>query len=349
MPRDRRTRLRGGSEARPKGQQQKKPRLSLIAYDGETFRQAVSCGLEDCLAGREETAIRWINVDGLFDHGVLESLMGNMGIHPLVLEDVMALEQRPKLEDYGDYLFMVLNMLSVEGKTGRILSEQVSIILGDRFVLSIQEVPGDVFDPVRERLRSGKGRLRKMGADALAYSLLDAVVDGYFSVLEKIGDRVEAMEDDLVAHPTRETLRALHDLKRELIFLRRCIWPLREVIGNLERRDSPLVGETLAPYLRDLYDHTAQVLETVETLRETLSGFLDIYLSSLSNRMNEIMKVLTVISTLFIPLTFIAGIYGMNFRFMPELAWRWGYPMVWGVMAAVAALMLRYFRRKGWF
>jgi magnesium transporter len=325
------------------------PQLGLISYAPDHFLEKAPCTLEDCLGPRSGEGIHWINVDGLSDPGLLEALLGSFDIHPLVLEDVMALEQRPKLEDYGDYLFAVLNMLSLEEGTERTASEQVSVILGNGFVLSIQEVPGDVFGSVRDRLRAGKGKLRKMGADALAYSLLDAVVDGYFTVLERLGDRVESLEDELVASPTRETLHSLHDLKRELNFVRRSVWPLRELIGNLERRDSPLVGEDLAPYLRDLYDHTVQVLEAVESLRETLSGFLDIYLSSLSNRMNEIMKVLTVISTLFIPLTFIAGVYGMNFRFMPELEWRLGYPLVWGVMAAVAVFMLRYFRRKKWF
>lgn len=349
MPRDRKTRLRSEPERGDAAQVfTETPRLSLISYDENHFLARVSCKLEECLESRDGDGIRWINVDGLSDPGLLETLLGRYGIHTLVIEDVMALEQRPKLEDYGQYLFAVLNMLTADEKTGRILSEQVSVIFGDRFVLSIQEQPGDVFGPVRERLRTGKGKLRKMGADALAYSLLDAVVDGYFTILEKFGDRVENLEEELVSSPTRETLHLLHDLKRELIFLRRCVWPLRELIGQLERRDSPLVGESLAPYLRDLYDHTVQILETVESLRETLSGFLDIYLSSLSNRMNEIMKVLTVISTLFIPLTFIAGVYGMNYRFMPELQWRWGYPAVLAVMAGVAAFMLRYFHRKGW-
>ena len=349
MPRDRKTRVRPGPGKGKTGPVHgEAPRLSLISYDAEHFSEQVPCSLEECLESHNGGGIRWINVDGLSDPALLETLLGRFGIHPLVMEDVAALEQRPKLEDYGEYLFAVLNMLSIEEETGRLLSEQVSIILGDRFVLSIQEQPGDVFGPVRDRLRAGKGRLRKMGSDALAYSLLDAVVDGYFSILEKLGDQVETLEEELVNKPTPETLRALHHQKRELIFLRHSIWPLRELIGNLERGESPLLSGQLAPYLRDLYDHTIQVLETVENLRETLSGLLDIYLSSLSNRMNEIMKVLTVISTLFIPLTFIVGVYGMNFRFMPELDWHWGYPAAWGVMIAVAGFMLRYFHRKGW-
>ncbi len=349
MPRDSRAGLsRAGFQRAVHGARTESPRLSLIAYAADRFLEKAGCSLEDCLASREGDGVRWINVDGLTDPALLEKITEAFGIHPLVLEDVLALEQRPKLEDYGDYLFAVLNMLSISEKTGRTVSEQVSVILGKGLVISVQENPGDVFDQVRERLRSGKGRLRKMGADALAYSLFDAVVDGTFVVLENLSDRVESLQDELVSSPNRETLRSLHDLRSELNFVRRCVWPLRELIGNLERRDSPLVGEALTPYLRDLYDHTIQVLESVENLRETLSGFLDIFLSSLSNRMNEIMKVLTVISTLFIPLTFIAGVYGMNFRNMPELEWRWGYPLVLGGMAGIAAVMLRYFRRKGW-
>ncbi len=349
MPRDSRAGLsRGGVQRAAQGAQTESPRLSLIAYSADRFLEKAGCSLEDCLASRETDEVRWINVDGLSDPALLEKITEAFGIHPLVLEDVLALEQRPKLEDYGEYLFAVLNMLTLEEKTGGTVSEQVSVILGKGLVISVQVNPGDVFDPLRERFRSGKGRLRKMGADALAYSLFDAVVDGYFVVLENLSDRVESLEDELVNSPNRETLRSLHDLRSELNFIRRCVWPLRELIGNLERRDSPLVGEDLTPYLRDLYDHTIQVLESVENLRETLSGFLDIYLSSLSNRMNEIMKVLTVISTLFIPLTFIAGVYGMNFRNMPELEWRWGYPLVLGGMAGIAAVMLRYFRRRGW-
>ncbi len=349
MTRDRKGRLRSG-QGKAIGVQGPGagPRLSLIHYDADHFSERVGCSLEDCLHSSLSEGIRWINVDGLSDTQLIEALTTRFGIHPLVLEDVTNLDQRPKLEDYGDYLFAVLKMLTFDDETGKLLSEQVSVILGDRFVISIQEHVGDVFGPVRERLRTGKGKLRKMGGDALAYSLLDAVVDGYFTILEKSGERVEALEEELVTSPTRETLHALHDQKRELLFLRRSIWPMRELIGNLERRESPLVTEPLAPYLRDLYDHAVQVLETVESLRETLSGLLDIYLSSLSNRMNEIMKVLTVISTLFIPLTFIAGVYGMNFRFMPELGWRWGYPATWGVMIVIAGFMLRYFHRKGW-
>lgn len=349
MPRDFRAGLyRRLSEKTTLGPRPKAPRLSLITYTTGLFFEKADCSLEECLASREAEGIRWINVDGLSDPALLERLMEAFGIHPLVLEDVMAREQRPKLEDYGEYLFAVLNMLSLEKGTGRTVSEQVSVILGKGFLLSVQEDPGDVFDAVRDRLRSGKGKLRKMGADALAYSLFDAVVDGYFIVLESLSDRVESLQEELVSSPKRETLQALHELRSELNYVRRCVWPLRELIGNLERRDSALLDEALAPYLRDLYDHTVQVIESVESLRETLSGFLDIYLSSLSNRMNEVMKVLTVISTLFIPLTFIAGVYGMNFRIMPELEWRWGYPAVLGVMAGITAFMLRYFRRKGW-
>jgi magnesium transporter len=215
-------------------------------------------------------------------------------------------------------------------------------------VISFQEVEGDVFDPIRDRIRNSKGRIRKMGADYLAYALLDAIVDNYFTVLEKLGEEIEDMEEELVTNPDPETLQTIHNLKRETIFLRKSVWPLREVISGLERRESALIKETTGIYLRDLYDHTIQVIDSVETFRDLISGMLDIYLSSISNKMNSVMKVLTIIATIFIPLTFVAGIYGMNFKFMPELEWHWGYPMIWVLMISVFISMLFYFRKKDW-
>jgi magnesium transporter len=256
--------------------------------------------------------------------------------------------QRPKMEDFNDYLFIVLKMLSYDEEENETQTEQVSLILSSKFVLSFQESEGDVFDPVRERIRSDRGRIRKMGVDYLAYSLIDAIVDNYFMVLEKIGERIEDIEDELVKNPTPEVLHTIHRLKRELIFLRKSVWPLREVISRLERWESPLIDKSIDIYLRDVYDHTIQVIDALETFRDMLSGMLDIYLSSLSNRMNEVMKVLTIIATIFIPLTLISGIYGMNFRYMPELESPWGYPLVYTVMLAVSAVMLIYFRRKKW-
>ncbi|MGZ5502747.1 MAG: magnesium/cobalt transporter CorA, partial [Halobacteriota archaeon] len=227
-------------------------------------------------------------------------------------------------------------------------AEQVSLIVGQNFVLSFQESEGDVFEPIRERIRNGKGRIRKMGADYLAYSLLDAIVDYYFVILEKQGERIEFLEEELVANPNTQTLQEIHHLKSEMLFLRKAIWPLREVIGALERGESPLIQQSTIVYLRDVYDHTIQAIDTVETSREMVSDLLDIYLSSVSNRMNAIMKVLTIIATIFMPLTFLAGVYGMNFRYMPELEWQWGYPLVWTVMIGVVVCMLIYFRRMQW-
>lgn len=252
------------------------------------------------------------------------------------------------MEDFNDYLFVVLKMLQYDEEKNETKTEQLSIILGSNYVVSFQEEDGDVFDPIRERIRADRGRTRKMGADYLAYSLIDSIVDNYFMVLEKIGEKIEDIEDELVKNATPEVLHTIHSLKRELIYLRKSVWPLREVISRLERWESPLIDKSIDIYLRDVYDHTIQVIDALETFRDMLSGMLDIYLSSVSNRMNEVMKVLTIIATIFIPLTLVAGIYGMNFKFMPELDWPWGYPMVYGVMIAISGVMLVYFRRKKW-
>lgn len=258
------------------------------------------------------------------------------------------MDQRPKLEDYGAYLFIVLKMLHLNDKTNMVQSEQVSLILGKNYVISLHEHDEDVFDPVRSRLKVGKGRIRKAGADYLAYSLLDLIVDNYFLIMERQGDVIEELEAELIASPTPATLNHIHHLKRDTILLRRSVWPLREVISRLERSESSLVQATTGIYLKDVYDHVIQVIDNIETFRDILAGMLDIYLSSVSNRLNEIMKVLTIIATIFIPLTFLAGVYGMNFKYMPELEWRWGYFAVLGFMILVAGIMFNYFREKGW-
>jgi magnesium transporter len=226
--------------------------------------------------------------------------------------------------------------------------EQISLILGPNFVFSFQEKEGDVFDPIRERIRNGKGRIRKMGTDYLMYALLDSIVDNYFIILEKLGEKIELLEEKLVTRPTPDTLSTIHQLKREMIFLRKAVWPLREVISGLERNDSSMIKESTRIYLRDVYDHTIQTIDTIETFRDMVSGMLDIYLSSVSNRLNSVMKVLTIIATIFMPLTFLAGIYGMNFKYMPELEWRWSYPVIWLIMAGIGFFMLLYFRKKKW-
>jgi magnesium transporter len=328
-------------------QRVERPRISVFDYDDNRCEERELSSVADCRPLRESPTVTWLNVDGVHDTALVERLGECFGLHPLVVEDVVNTTQRPKLEDYGDYIYIVVRMFR-RGPDGELLSEQVSLVLGPNFVLSFQEAPGDVFDPVRARLREHKGRLRKLGPDYLLYALLDAVVDHLFTVLEPVGDRIEDLEEILVARPGPEALHTIHALKRELVHLRKSVWPLREVVSGLERLESKLVRKTTGVFLRDVYDHTIQVIDVVETFRDTVGGMLDVYLSSISNRMNEVMKVLTIIATIFIPLTFIAGIYGMNFRNMPELGWPWAYFAVLGLMAAVALAMLVYFKRKKW-
>jgi magnesium transporter len=324
------------------------PKITIIDYDGDTFQEKEAKSIEECCALKETPTVSWINVDGVHDSRLISDLGSRFGVHPLILEDIMTTAQRPKMEDMGDYIYIVVRMLDLVNKEKEVRSEQVSLILGSNFVISFQESEGDVFDAVRDRIRSGKGRIRKQGPDYLAYTLIDAIVDNYFLVLEKLGENVEEIEEALVSNPDRETLHEIHTLKREMIYLRKSVWPLREVISGLERTESELIKDSTGIFLRDVYDHTIQVIDTVETYRDMLSGMLDIYLSSLSNRMNEVMKVLTIIATIFIPLTFIAGIYGMNFKFMPELEWRWGYFLVLAVMLAIGVLMVILFKRRRW-
>ncbi len=327
----------------------KEIKITVLDYRDEHFEEMETGSIEACFPFRDTESVTWINIEGIHRPEILEKLGQCYGIHPLVLEDIMATDQRPKMEDFGDYIFVVLKMIRYDSKNGGLDIEQVSVILGKNFLISFQEGKvGDVFDPVRERLRTGKGRIRKLGADYLLYTLMDAVVDNYFTVLENIGEEIELIEDRVVADPAPDTLRLIHKLKRDMIFLRKSVWPLREVIGALERGESSLMADSTSIYLRDIYDHTIQVIDTIETFRDMLSGMLDIYLSSVSNRLNSVMKVLTVISTIFLPLTFIVGLYGMNFKYMPELEWHWGYPAVLFLMAAISAWMLVLFKRKKW-
>ena len=323
--------------------------VSVLDYDEQNCSEATLTDLDQCISLRNKPSVSWVDIEGVHDIQALEKIGLCFGLHPLVMEDILNTDQRPKIEDYGDYLYIVLRMLSHEKESGEISSEQVSLILGENFVLSIQEgAKGDVFEPVRIRIRSGKGQTRKLGADYLVYSLIDAVVDNYFIILETIGERVELLEETLISDPGPETLHLIHNLKREMIYLRKSVWPLREVVSGMQRRDSALIREETGYYLRDIYDHTIQVIDTVETFRDMLSGMLDIYLSSISNRTNAVMKVLTVIATIFIPLTWIAGVYGMNFKNIPELEWQYGYLLSWIVMMGVALGMVVYFKKKKW-
>jgi len=323
-------------------------RITFIDYDEQSFQEKQVTKIEECLKLKNTPTVSWINIDGIHDIELIEKIGKGFELHPLILEDILSTGQRPKFEDYEKYIFIVLKMLSFSGENQSVEVEQVSLILGPNYVISFQERIGDVFEQVRDRIRNAKGRVRKMGPDYLAYGLIDAVVDNYFAILERLGERIESMEEEVVGNPTEKTVQQIHSLKREMISLRKSIWPLRELIAGLEKSESSLIEETTDIYLRDVYDHTIQIIDTIESFRDMVSGMLDIYLSSLSNKMNAVMKVLTIIATLFIPLTFVAGIYGMNFKYMPELEWRWGYMTVWLVMIAVAVFMLFYFRRKKW-
>jgi magnesium transporter len=323
-------------------------KITVFNYDASTVRERRLGSVEECRECRDSKGVLWINIDGIHDISVVETVGRLFGIHPLVQEDIVNANQRPKLEEYDNYLFAIVKMLYEETASGILQTEQVSIIVAPKIVISFQEKEGDVFHPVRERLRTGKGIVRQRGSDYLAYCLIDAIVDHYYQIMEKLEDRIMPLEKVVVDDPQPRVLQTIHDLKSDLVFLRRSLWPLREMLARLYREPLPLIQQDTRPFLRDVHDHTIQIIEILESFQEIVSGMMDIYMSSISNRMNSIMKVLTIIATIFIPLTFIAGVYGMNFKHMPELAWRWGYPAVWGVMILVFVGMLIFFKRKKW-
>ena len=330
-----------------------KTRIRIMDFDTENLEEKEVSSIDDCFPVKDKPSITWINIDGLHDVDIIEKLGKHFDLHPLIMEDIANTGQRPKFETWDKYLFLVLKMLQVN-EDAQIKSEQFSIVVGNNFVLSFQEQVGDVFESVRNRIRKTEPRIRFMNPDYLAYALVDAVVDGYYSVLETIGERIESMEDLLIEDPGVESLETIHELKRELILMRKAVWPLREVIGGLERVEPPLIQNTTRAYLRDLYEHTIQVIDTVETFRDMVSGLLDIYMSSVSNKMNEVMKVLTIIATIFIPLGFLAGVYGMNFDRavssynMPELGFRYGYLMFWALVACLGGGLFFLFKRRNW-
>jgi magnesium transporter len=323
-------------------------RIRIVNYDEETLEEIDLDSIDECFQYIGKSGKTWINIDGIHETGIIEKIGHTLHLHPLVLEDILNAEQRPKLDDHEDYLFICIKMLTYDSEKSRLNIENVSLVLSSNYLISLQEVEGDVLEPIRERLRKGRGRIRKMGHDYLAYALLDAIVDNYFTVLEKIGEEIESLEEDVIANPDAQTVQTIHFLKREMIFLRKSVWPLREVVNTLERGESPIVQDSSRVFLRDVYDHTIQIIDTIETFRDMVSGMLDVYLSTVSNRMNQVMKVLTIIATIFIPLTFIVGIYGMNFKHMPELEQKWAYPLVLGGMLLVEIIMVIWFRRKKW-
>lgn len=322
--------------------------VQVIHYREQHLEEIPDARMDDVARCTGSPGVTWVNVNGIHDVDLIGALGERFKLHPLTLEDIVNTTQRPKAEEFDHYIYIVLRMASYDEVAERIELENISVILGDGWVLSFQERAGDVFDPVRGRIRSGKGRIRRAKADYLAYALTDAVVDQYFVILERLGERIEELDEAIVSTPEAMHLQEVHRLKRDVLMLRKSVWPLREEISSVEKSESHLITAAIRPFLRDVYDHTVQMIDMVETLRDILGNMHDTYLSSVNNRMNEVIKVLTIIATIFIPLTFVVGVYGMNFQNMPELKWAWGYPAVMGFMALVVVAMVIYFKRRRW-
>ena len=328
--------------------------IDIIDYTETELHEVRVNNVEDCFPYKEKDSITWINISGIHNVEIVEKLGARYDLHDLVLEDVVNTGQRPKLEETPAHFFLVLKMLYLNEHKNKLKSEHISILFGNNWVMTFQETPEDVFDVVRNRIRKTIPRVRFMNPDYLAYALLDAVVDNYFIVLEQLGEDIEDLDDAVSINPEQEHLKSIRILKKQLLNMRRAVWPLREVIGGLERTESKLLQDSTGPYIRDLYEHTIQVIDTVETYRDMISGLLDLYHTGIANRMNDIMKVLTIIATVFIPLGFLAGVYGMNFDTsvspfnLPELGMKYGYPMFWGMVVLVAGGLVWFFRRKKW-
>ena len=323
--------------------------VDVIDYSEEMLEEFEHHTVEDVFTYREHDTTTWINFVGIHDAEGVSRACDHFGVHTLTVEDILQLEQRPKLEENPEYIFVVVSMLHFDEEKMEVDVEQVSIVLGKSWVLTFQERLGDTFEPVRKRLRARRGRIVKLGADYLLYALMDAIVDYYFVVLEKIGDDLEEIEAELLVKANPRLLDQLYRIKRELITVRRAIWPLREVIQKLERDDAlKFIKKDTRLFFRDVYDHVVQVIDTVESYRDMANSMVDLYQSMVSNKTNDVMKVLTIISTIFIPLTFIAGVYGMNFQHMPELQMKYAYPTVWGLMIFISGALVIYFRRRNW-
>ncbi len=327
-------------------QEVKKTKLSLVDYGPEGVTETSPGDWSECKPYLTANSVTWVNITGLGDSEQMVQIGESLGIHPLVLEDILNTGHRPKIEDYEDYIFVILKMVYQVPGDRWLASEQVSLILGNGFVISFQEMEGDVFEPIRRRISTGKGRLRNSGSDYLAYALMDATVDNYFVILEELGNRIEILQETVLLDAGTEALKEIHDLKQMMVLLRKGVLPLREVTSGFQKLDSKLVSEGLGPYLRDAYEHMVQVIDLTEMLRDLLSSTLDTYMTVMSNRMNKTMQILTVIATIFIPLTFLVGVYGMNFKYMPELGWKYGYIAIWALIVGLAVGMVLYFRRK---
>lgn len=322
-------------------------KLTLLNYDTDQVTEREIDSIREALPLLNATAVTWINIEGLNRLKVFESIGEHFGIHVLTLEDILNTTHRPKYEDFETYLFFVAKTLSVSTHSD-FRTEQVSLILGSNFLISIQEKTGNIFDTVRDRIHRSKGRIRKGGGDYLAYALIDVIVDQYFVVLEDLEEKIDQLEEELFEEPDPDTLRRIHVLKQKIILLRKQIWPMRDAVNSLARSESELVSDKTIIFINDVHDHVVKIIDTIELYRDTLSSLMDLYLSTLSNRMNEVMKVLTMIATIFIPLSFVAGVYGMNFKFMPELEWEMGYWAVWGLMIGIAGALILFFKKKKW-
>lgn len=323
-------------------------KINVIDYDPESLETKIVKTIEETYQLRDTDSVSWIDIIGLHDAEILDNIGSHFGIHVLTLEDIVNTETRPKIEIFDDYIFIVLKMIFYNEELETTEMEQLSILLGHHFVITFQEREGDILNPIRTRLQSVKGRLRKRGADYLTYALLDIVVDNYYIILEKLTEKLEGLEERVLLNPDETIPINIQSLKKEILLLRKTLWPLREAIHNLNNQETDLFDETTHPYLQDLYDHTIQVVDTLESFRENASGIMDLYQSTIGNKMNEIMKVLTIVASIFIPLTFVAGIYGMNFENMPELKWSYGYFMAWAIMFIIGVSLIILFKKRKW-
>ncbi|NNM36076.1 MAG: magnesium/cobalt transporter CorA [Nitrosopumilus sp.] len=325
-----------------------KVQINLIEYDAENINEVNDATIEECLESKNKSNVSWVNIVGVHDANIIKTFGDNFGIHSLHQSNIMNTELRPSVEIHDDHILIMLKMPHYNSQTGKLDLEQISILLAENHVLTFQEIADDFFDNIRKRLRENSGSIRKLKTDYLAYSLVDAIIDSYFLVIEKIGDITEDLEEELMQNPTPQTMQTIQTLKRRMISLRKAIWPGREIINSLERDPTALITDYTRTYLRDVYNHTVQVTDSIEGLRDVIGGMLDTYLSSVSNRMNEVMKTLTIIAAIFIPITFIAGIYGTNFSYVPELQWEGSYFVMLTAMAIISLIMLAWFKKKRW-
>lgn len=324
-------------------------RITVFDYNTKKFEEIDAADINTAVKYKATSTVTWVNVDNVPPADFLKELGFGFELHPIVLEDIENINQRPKIETQEGYIYVVLKMLTLDSSQKRVKTEQVSLVIAEKFVISFQQgITGDTFEPVRKLIRKDGTRLRSAGTDYLAYELIDSIVAGYFLILEKLEDRIEQIEDELYKNPSSKTVRSIHHLKREVLNLRKMVWPLREIINVLERGDLPLIKKSTRIYLRDVYDRIVQVIDTIESYRDMLASMLDLYLSTVSHRTNAVMKMLTIITTIFMPLSFLTGVYGMNFRYMPGLDSPHGFPALLALMALILVVMVSYFRKKGW-